>query len=856
MMILSRTYRALCLGAAISPLLVLSGCGLQPTAGPGAPETQALANLQGRAMGGNTPITNATVTLYSSTLSTGSIVPTSGVYVGTATSLGTATTDNNGRFSFASPSACSSPSIVYVTIASGNTGGGTNANELLGSVYGTCGTVNSSSSVNVNEASTLAMAYAFSSFTSIDGSGNVNIVAPAANSNVSSNVSSTNTATVTTASGLFHAYSNFLNLVNPVLGQALSVPVAYQTEAPVSIAAYSISSNIAAFAATNSLSADQVVALSAFPTSTFFNGQTATVLSTGLSGSQFEVSFTHANVGATTESGTATFSNLPITAIAPQAVVNSLANILQACVNSTGGTAGTTNCGKVFNDTPAIGGALPTNTFQAALNLARNPYVSSANVTSLFGLITGIGSGVYSPTLTSAPHDWTLAIAYQVPANPATGLGFPFTVALDYDDNVYVTSPENDVYVPNATATITRTSGSSCLFGYSSSGTLLPTVVAYSGTVGTLGSGTAGAGGTAGSSSWYCTAAAGTQTLSGDNTLFTQIAPDALGNIYIANLGGSSTDFNNVVKVNTGTPGSATAYAFGDTTSSPKGLAVDKENDLFMSRNGSSSTVESLYYMTANGGTMHGGSSTLLTGNGSASQIAQAPNWIAFDSTQNVWAADYHDSSFVASTTNPNVGGAVAELPVASGTYTNLWVAKAMAGGSTTSSAANSAPYGVATDSAGNGWLTTDAIGGTGVVGLTKVASGFSATIPTANTLTGATYGFTSPKWLEADGNNVMWIADTTGIIACASNPASTGSCTMISQPGGFKPCLGSTSTCTYPDYGSTKGVAVDSTGSVWFTTPDATTTNTNANDLIQIIGTGTATWPLLATGKPGAMPQ
>jgi hypothetical protein len=48
----------------------------------------------------------------------------------------------------------------------------------------------------------------------------------------------------------------------------------------------------------------------------------------------------------------------------------------------------------------------------------------------------------------------------------------------------------------------------------------------------------------------------------------------------------------------------------------------------------------------------------------------------------------------------------------------------------------------------------------------------------------------------------------------------------------------------------------VDSTGSVWWTNPDLTTTTPNANMLIQMIGTGTPTWPLLATQKPGTMPQ
>lgn len=69
------------------------------------------------------------------------------------------------------------------------------------------------------------------------------------------------------------------------------------------VTAWSITSNVLTLTAANTQSAGNVVTLAGFPTSTFLNGQTVTVLSTGLSGTQFEVNFTHAN-GNATESGT------------------------------------------------------------------------------------------------------------------------------------------------------------------------------------------------------------------------------------------------------------------------------------------------------------------------------------------------------------------------------------------------------------------------------------------------------------------------------------------------------------------------------------------------------------------------
>ncbi|HEX8711218.1 MAG TPA: hypothetical protein VF730_05045 [Terracidiphilus sp.] len=77
----------------------------------------------------------------------------------------------------------------------------------------------------------------------------------------------------------------------------------FGNNSPISITAWSITSNVVTFTAANSLSAGNSVNLSGFATATFFNGQTVVVLATGLSGTQFEANFTHAD-GSGTESGT------------------------------------------------------------------------------------------------------------------------------------------------------------------------------------------------------------------------------------------------------------------------------------------------------------------------------------------------------------------------------------------------------------------------------------------------------------------------------------------------------------------------------------------------------------------------
>jgi YVTN family beta-propeller protein len=83
------------------------------------------------------------------------------------------------------------------------------------------------------------------------------------------------------------------------------LPVAYEANSVALITAFSITSNIATFQAANGFVPGQTVSISGLTTGNYLNGLTLTVLATGLSGSQFECDFTHADVGLTTDSGTA-----------------------------------------------------------------------------------------------------------------------------------------------------------------------------------------------------------------------------------------------------------------------------------------------------------------------------------------------------------------------------------------------------------------------------------------------------------------------------------------------------------------------------------------------------------------------
>ena len=83
---------------------------------------------------------------------------------------------------------------------------------------------------------------------------------------------------------------------------------AYGAVPPFAISSYSIASGVATFTTVaQSLVAGETVTLSAFPTSTFLNGQVVTVLSTGLSSTSFEARVASAaNVALTREPGIGT----------------------------------------------------------------------------------------------------------------------------------------------------------------------------------------------------------------------------------------------------------------------------------------------------------------------------------------------------------------------------------------------------------------------------------------------------------------------------------------------------------------------------------------------------------------------
>jgi hypothetical protein len=161
----------------------------------------------------------------------------------------------------------------------------------------------------------------------------------------------------------------------------------------------------------------------------------------------------------TTASGAA---GVTITGTPESTKLNTIANVLAACVNSP--TSSATNCTTLFaNAVPPSSATVtsqPTATFSTAVDTLQAGYYMAINpadlttadqtntkITNLFGLTAA--SAPFQPMLAAAPTDWTLGITYTAagtctnattgvtPSTGATFMGSMESIAIDATGNVW-----------------------------------------------------------------------------------------------------------------------------------------------------------------------------------------------------------------------------------------------------------------------------------------------------------------------------------------------------------------------------------------------------------------------------------
>lgn len=755
----SRSTHLLVAGTLAAGFLTLTGCGLGSAAG--GTDTVA-ARMKGNLHGGPNPISGATITVYATGDSTGT---STGYGVGTA--LQSTTTDVNGNFSFAGGYTCPAGQFAYVTAAGGNTGGNTpNPNSLLMAAIGPCESTSSSTFILMNELTTVAAGYALSNFMTITGDAKngyvVGVGAPATNNAkagcVNNSYYGSANCPMTASAGLKHAFQNAEMLVDYASG---------------------------------------------VPAQTTANG-----------------------------------------ALVPTALINTLGNILQACVNSGGGgtdaTGATTTtigangtghdgtpCGKLFaftsytNDgTSATMLHAAGNTLQAVQNLAKRPTGSASNfnstcdsnsgsgttssVTCLFNLGTPVG--LYQTSMTAAPPDWMMGIAYPKgsfggagtstncngTAIMSTSLLYPIMLATDADDNIVVLNSDSSKNYCYNVITLSNSGtpiGSSAIENFST--------------------GTASLG-----LSWISTDAFGHA-----------IVP--AGNSNVVNIYAAGANDSTILP--------AASFTIG--TSSLWYSAVENNGDIYMT-GGDSGTYSSSFQMLAAGMQSHNAptyTASQVTGTAIASRLFQI-------------SADPHGTLWFTNSSSSTVAP-YSYVPGASAWY------KQNTGGCSSNGSGSSA------DSNGNFYMVlqdpTPSCSST-VINPTDIKKyTYNPTTPPTSgglsqtqvaQLTPATKSQSS---VAIDGNNTLWWAYGTG--TTSTTPITTaflrGYDTANNYPypqlfgckfqSGQTQCgaVSSNSNTPYLAYG-TQGVAIDSAGSMWLA-------NSSSGNLAEIIGMAAPTLPL-----------
>jgi hypothetical protein len=862
-------------------MALLSGCGLGTVATDvtSAPAPVSGLQIAGTVHGASTPISGALVKLYVS----GNGYGTGATLVGTSTR----TAAGSGAFSFTTPftsASCTSPAsqIVYLTISGGDpTGGdasgGTNNHAILmASVLGTCSSLPSASTmhVSINEATTVAAAYALSGFTTVTSSAgglaSLSIGAP-----------STNTQ------GLLDAAANAL----------LLVPTFYTGAS---------GSGVAGFA--NSSTANILL-----PTATV--NSLANIMTSCVNASDY-TSYPCADqtVNSVTTKGLFTLATPPFGS-APSNVYQAFLNIAKYPGSNVPALLGLGSSFSLFQPTLTtttvssttapndltLGIGFP-NGYQATGTLAQIEIALDKN-DNVWLLGNSNGTSTTSPgyvseiaaSSTSGGPTFSLGSTSAIPGSEAVRWG-----AFDTNNNLWLTDGNDlDVFeIPSANVSsatqITLGTVSPSTFGSSSYTTTLTTensaaidpqeyVLAidgsnniWSATYGKAGNcltstSTAttqndcnavelpgGAGGTAvidqfgvlGSKVYV-----NTPTVRGifaDANTNANLTPGELGNIWFTNYGvasatvGGTKTPGNTVQVLTPSTGSVAAITVGPTSAGLWGIALDKSSDAFVVSSTTTSTNSPALYQVP----------VQVTNGESITNVvpANAINGIPVTTSAPASSSTVNSSSTVA----VPAGGLYTPANLAVDGAGNVWIANqgfsTLVEYSLTSDAYLSPYYGFSPSFVGTTLPIT-------AYSVTTAGAGTFYTPVSANLTVGQTVtlsGFTSTTGTFLNGQAVTVLTvGAKNFTATVSNPPSTavskqpdtglGTVTALPAQTLFT-CSGANCGVTGGLLGTPTSVAIDRAGSVW----TASVTNGMA---VEIIGTAAPTDPVLADGKYGVLP-
>ncbi len=388
----------------------------------------------------------------------------------------------------------------------------------------------------------------------------------------------------------------------------------------------------------------------------------------------------------------------------PQSEIDTLANILAACVNSSGPSS--TPCTTLFSN--AKNGAIaPTDTATAAINIAHNP---GANITALYGLQTGITE--FQPMLSGQPNDFIVGIHYT-----GGGLSGPADVAIDASDNIWVVNNGGN----NSISEFSPVGKPANSTGFTGGGLNLPVGIAIDGSAnvwvtnyGLNLTTDANAPGTSVSEfNSSGTPINSTGITGGGIAAPLGIAIDKSGNVWIAN------DNNRCISEldPSGTAKSSASGYTGGGLAGATGIAIDTSGEVWVTDN----DVAGLSKFDSSG--------TPVSANGYTGGGLGLADGVAIDASGNVWTT----STEAATISEFNSGG----TPVSSTGFTGHGLSE---------------PYGIAIDASGNVWVANAA--GNSVTELNSSGTAISGASGYSDG------GINTPVFPAVDGSGNVWVSN------------------------------------------------------------------------------------------------
>jgi len=425
-------------------------------------------------------------------------------------------------------------------------------------------------------------------------------------------------------------------------------------------------------------------------------------------------------------------ATLPANLTTEPGKIYALADAMASCINSDG----TSGCSPLFTAATPSGGSAPTNTWDAVINIVKNP---GNNVAGVFAAIGP--QPPFATTLTKAPNDWTLSLTVTGGGMFASTTGnppdeSPETIGIDSQGNVWVGDHGGilSAFSPQGTPLSSTGFGSANAgeaygLAVDPSDNVWLTLAEYGTHNGTKGSLEKFTGVSSGSG-------LGTASIFTDNSLDFPyaVAADSNGNLFAANyyvLGSATnmTSFNPTTNTWTAIP---TSVQIGFSVA----VAVDPAHGAWLAGGSGNDSVEH-----------NDASGNLLFETGCCGAISA----VALDSVGNVWLADTQNTS-----STGGDGGAITELAPDGSTLHDFITTGGI-----------SHPSHIAIDAAQNVWITnfhSPSDSGLRYQTISELAGSNSSSPGTAlspSTGYGMDANLLLPYSLAIDPSGNIWVANT-----------------------------------------------------------------------------------------------